>query len=281
MRTHPCPLPARRPPRPLATVAAAAVALLAAPAAVSPRAFAEQQPANAAARPAQPAAAAAADRNDDDDDRGEDLVKKAEIMNSPRWRRAIFELGEWLSAQEIYTPAQVREVKADFNRKVAKMSSHDIEYLLDDLDAKFKILDTPEARDARSWVGQYLAVMSDQRRAEALKDVPDVVGMTAGQLQAEIQKIEQKRASLQRQQAAFEQGRDQLVQQAQMARQQTAQAAAAAMSQAASYSPYRSGGGGGGGGGGGKPPFSDVGGSGMSITAGPMGAWVSMSVGGF
>jgi hypothetical protein len=160
------------------------------------------------------------------------------------------------------------------------MSSHDLEYLLDDLDAKFKILDTAEARDARSWVGQYLAMMSDQRRAAALKDVPDVVGMTAGQLQAEIQKIEQKRASLQRQQAAFEQGRDQLVQQAQMAREQTAQASAAAMSQAAaSYSPYRSGGGGGGGGG--KPPFSDVGGGGMSITAGPMGAWVSMSVGGF
>jgi hypothetical protein len=47
-----------------------------------------------------------------------------------------------------------------------------------------------------------------------------------------------------------------------------------------SYSPYRSGGGGGGGGGS-KPPFSDVGGSGMSITAGPFGAYVSMNLGGF
>jgi hypothetical protein len=210
----------------------------------------------------------------------EDAARKVEIMSGPRWRRAIFELGEWLSSQQIYSPQEVNRIKADFNRRVAGMSSYELEYLLDDLDAKFKILDTAEARDARSWVGQYLAMMSDQRRAAALKDVPDVVGMTAGQLQAEIQKIEQKRASLQRQQAAFEQGRDQLVQQAQMAREQTAQASAAAMSQAAaSYSPYRSGGGGGGGGG--KPPFSDVGGGGMSITAGPMGAWVSMSVGGF
>jgi len=261
-----------------------AVALLAGVAAVSPLALGqqtaqqkpEQKPVAASAGLAQSSSATAVDV--DDDDRGEDLVKKAEIMNSPRWRRAIFELGEWLSSQEIYTSAQVRGIKADFNRKVAKMSSHDLEYLLDDLDAKFKILDTPEARDARSWVGQYLAVMSDQRRAEALKDVPDVVGMTAGQLQMEIQKIEQKRASLQRQQAAFEQGRDQLVQQAQMARQQTAQASAAAMSQAAaSYSPYRSSGGGAGG----KPPFSDVGGSGMSIGVGPMGAWIGINVGGF
>jgi hypothetical protein len=275
MRTHSLPTRARRLPwtaasqaglRAGAALAAVVVVVLVGLAALSPQAVAQQKPGNTPAGPAQPPTATAADP-DDDDDRGEDLVRKAEIMNSPRWRRAIFELGEWLSSQEIYTPAQVREIKADFNRKVAKMSSHDLEYLL-------------EARDARSWVGQYLAMMSDQRRAAALKDVPDVVGMSAGQLQSEIQKIEQKRASLQRQQAAFEQGRDQLVQQAQMAREQTAQASAAAMSQAAaSYSPYRSGGGGGGGGG--KPPFSDVGGGGMSITAGPMGAWVSMSVGGF
>ena len=214
------------------------------------------------------------------DDGESDLEKKVAIMNSPRWRRAIFELGEWLSAQAIYTPAQVRNIKADFNHKVEKMSPHDLEYLLDDLDAKFKVLDTPEAQDARSWVAQYLSVMSDQRRAEALKDVPNVVTMTAGQLQLEIQKIEQKRGELQQQQAAFDEGRQQLVQRAQDARQQTAAASAAAMSQTGgvSYSPYRSGGGGGGGG---KPPFSDVHGSGMSITAGPFGAYVSMNVGGF
>ena len=182
------------------------------------------------------------------DDGESDLEQKVAIMNSPRWRRAIFELGEWLSAQAIYTPTQVRNIKADFNHKVEKMSPHDLEYLLDDLDAKFKVLDTPEAQDARSWVAQYLSVMSDQRRAEALKDVPNVVTMTAGQLQQEIQKIEQKRGMLQQQQAAFDEGRQQLVQQAQDARQQTAAASAAAMSRTSnvSYSPYRGGGGGGG-----------------------------------
>ncbi len=226
--------------------------------------------------PQEPKAAA----NDDGGDGDSDLEKKVAIMNSSRWRRAIFELGEWLSAQAIYTPTQVRNIKADFNLKVEKMSSHDLEYLLDDLDAKFKVLDTPEAQDARSWVAQYLSVMSDQKRAEALKDVPNVVTMTAGQLQLEIQKIEQKRGTLQQQQAAFDEGRQQLVQRAQDARQQTATASAAAMSRTggASYSPYRSGGGGGGGG---KPPFSDVQGSGMTITSGPFGASVSMNVGGF
>lgn len=212
----------------------------------------------------------------------DDLARKAEIMSGQRWRRAIFELGEWLSSQQIYTPQEVNRIKADFNRRVAGMSSYDLEYLLDDLDAKFKVLESPEARDAKAWLGQYLAAMSDRRRAEALRDVPDVVTMSAARLQQEIDRIEQTRTSLQQRQQAFDQGRAALVQRADDNRQQTAAAAAAAMAQAgssASFSPYRSGGGGGGGAG--KPPFSDVKGSGMSVSAGPWGAYVNFSVGAF
>jgi len=210
-----------------------------------------------------------------------DLARKAEIMSGPRWRRAIFELGEWLSSQQIYTPQEVNRIKADFNRRVAGMSSYELEYLLDDLDAKFKVMETPEARDAKAWLGQYLAVMSDQRRAEALRDIPDVVTMSASQLQQEINRIEQKRVSLQQRQQAFDQTRDMRVQLAEDSRRQTAAAAAAAAAQtraSASFSPYS---GGGGGGAGGKPPFSDVKGSGMNVGAGPFGAYVSFSVGAF
>lgn len=230
--------------------------------------------ATAAEPAAQPAPAAAADAADPGD-----IARKAEIMNSERWRRAIFELGEWLAAQQIYTPDEVRRIKSNFNRRVAGMSSYELDYLLDDLDAKFKVLETPEARDAKAWLGQYLSAMSDQRRAEALRDVPDVVTMTSGQLQQEINRIEQKRVSLQQRQQAFDQGRQQLVDQAAAARQATAAAsnAAAARMQSGgvSMSPYRSNQGGG------QPPFADAKGSGMSVGVGPFGAYVNFNVGNF
>jgi hypothetical protein len=224
---------------------------------------------------------AASDTKKEEPGSAGDLARKAEIMSGPRWRRAIFELGEWLSSQQIYTPQEVNRIKADFNRRVSSMSSYELEYLLDDLDAKFKVMETPEARDAKAWLGQYLAVMSDQRRAEALRDIPDVVTMSASQLQQEINRIEQKRTSLQQRQQAFDQTRDMRVQLAEDNRRQTASAAAAAMAQtrsSASFSPYS---GGGGGGAGGKPPFSDVKGSGMNVGVGPFGAYVSFSVGAF
>jgi len=233
-----------------------------------------QQPAAAPAKAPAAAAAPAAAKDDDDGD----LARKAEIMNSPRWRRVIFELGEWLSSQQIYAPQEVHNIKADFNKRVAVMSSYELEYLLEDLDSKFKILETPEAKDARQWVGQYLSVMSDTKRAEVLKDVPDVVKMSSAQLQQEIDKIEQKKAGLQQRQAAFDSSRQQLVERAQAARQATAaasNAAAAQMQSGVSYSPYR------GSQGGGKPPFADVKGSGMSVGVGPFGAYMSMNVGNF
>ena len=228
----------------------------------------------AAAKPTSATPATPATGEDDGD-----LARKMEIMNSPRWRRAIFELGEWLSSQQIYTPQEVHNIKADFNKRVAGMSSYELDYLLEDLDAKFKILDTAEAKDARQWVGQYLSVMSDQKRAEALKDVPDVVRMSSSQLQQEIDKIEQQRSTLQQQQAAFNESRQQLVDRAQSARQQTAAASAAAAAQmqsGSSFSPYR-----GQSQGGGKLPFSDAKGSGMSVGVGPFGAYVNMNIGSF
>ncbi|RLS50762.1 MAG: hypothetical protein DWH87_01475, partial [Planctomycetota bacterium] len=102
-------------------------------------------------RAADPPAAATTEQ----DDAQESMAAKAEILQSSRWRRAIFELGEWLSVQKIYPPREVQRIKADFNTKVMKMSPQELEYLLDDLEAKFKIIEAPEAQEARAWVGQY------------------------------------------------------------------------------------------------------------------------------
>ena len=228
----------------------------------------------AAQQPATKPGPASAEKADGPED---DLAKKAAILRSPRWRRAVFELGEWLDSQQIYPPKQVLKIKSDFNHRVARMSSYDLEYLLEDLESKFKVMDTPEAKDARAWVGQYLSAMSDRKREEVLKDLPDVVNMSSGQLAQEIQKIETKRQSLQQQQAAFDQSRQVLAEMARENRQLTAQAAAAAEARASSgqsFSPYSSQGGG-------KPPFSDSHGSGMSIGVGPWGAYVGFSLGSF
>ena len=187
-----------------------------------------------------------------DDDDG-DLARKADIMHGPHWQRAIAELGGWLATQTVYSPAEVRGIKSQFNARVAAMSSYELEYLLDSIAAKLEVLDTPEGRDAKAWLGEYLAAMSDARRAEELRRIPNLLDLNAAQLWQEIQRIDRLRGTLQERQQAVEARQGVLAERAAAGRQATAaasQAAAARLRSAPAHSPYRQGGG--------SPPFSDV-----------------------
>jgi hypothetical protein len=200
-----------------------------------------------------------------------DLARKADIMHGPQWQRAVAELGDWLSTQTVYTPAEVQRIKVRFNERVAGMSSYELEYLIDSIDGKMRLLETPQARDAKAWLGEYLSAMSDARRAAELRTVPDLLDMNAAQLWEEIQRIDRKRAGLQQRQQGVAARQESLAESARANRQASAQAAAATAARlraAPTHSPYRPQGG--------SPPFSDVPPRRMSIGVGPMGAFISM-----
>jgi hypothetical protein len=204
-------------------------------------------------------------------DDGCDLVRKADIMHGPQWQRAVAELGGWLATQTVYTPAEVRRIKVRFNEQVAAMSSYEIEYLLDSVEQKMRLLDTPQGRDAKAWLGEYLSAMSDARRARELRAVPNLLDMDAAQLWQEIQRIDRKRAALQQRQQGVVARQNALADLASANRQATAEAARAAANRirsAPAHSPYRQGGG--------SPPFSDVQPRRLSIGVGPMGAFIGM-----
>ena len=200
-----------------------------------------------------------------------ELARKADILHSPRWQRAITELGSWLTTQSVYTPAEVQRIKVQFNARVEAMSSFELEYILDSISAKLQLLDTPEARDAKAWLGEYLSAMSDARRAQALRSVPHILDMSAAQLWQEIQRIDSKRAVLQQRQQGVEARQSAMADRAAAGRQATSSAsreAAARMRAAPAHSPYRTGGG--------SPPFSDVPPRRSSIGVGPMGAFITL-----
>lgn len=200
-----------------------------------------------------------------------DLVRKADIMRGSQWQRAVAELSGWLATQRVYTPTEVRRIKVRFNEQVAAMSSYELEYLLDSVDQKMRLLDTPEARDAKAWLGEYLSAMSDTRRAQELRTVPNLLDMNAAQLWEEIQRINGKRASLQQRQQGVVARQGALAGRAVANRQSSAEASRAATARlrsAPAHSPYRRGGG--------SAPFSDVQPRRMSIGVGPLGAFIGM-----
>lgn len=169
----------------------------------------------------------------------DEIAAKRAILESPRWQRMMFEFKQWLSVQKIYNDQQVVDLKRNFNQHVAEASPSELQFILDDMEAKFQIIDSQPAQDARAWMAHYLSIVTQKKRDELLKDVPNIATMTAAQLQQEVMRIERKKAAAARNQAAFDQVRQAQVD-AQLKQNQQAQQAYIQQQNLAATSAYTS-----------------------------------------
>ncbi|MCE9629528.1 MAG: hypothetical protein K8S94_02245 [Planctomycetia bacterium] len=207
----------------------------------------------------------------------EERSRKVTLFASDRWRRAVFELDEWLAVQPVYTPAQVAAIRNDFAARVAAMSSYELDYLLDTLEFKLKVLDTPEAIEAREWLGRYLSVMADRKRAAVLADLPNVVDMSSGEMIEALRELEARRSAVEKR------ARDTLRSRREFAAFQERSRRADERLRASlrrirrgdvSFSPYR-------GQPVGDPPFADAQDSPTVIGVGPWGTFIGTAIGAF
>jgi hypothetical protein len=142
-----------------------------------------------------------------------DAAKKAQILASERWKKVTQEFQEWLSAQVVYTPQQVERMKAKLASQVQQMSAAELQQLLDQWDAKLKVLLSPDAAEVREWLGQYLSVIADGYRPTFLKKlgITDVSKLTAAQIEEELDHIRAERLAFQQQQTFFNTSREAMI----------------------------------------------------------------------
>ncbi len=169
----------------------------------------------------------------------EDEAARAKILEGASWRCAMFEVNEWLMNQRVYTREQVDEMREEFRERVAEMEADELALVLADLETKLHIIDSQEAREARAWMAEYVSVMSDRKRAEVLRDLPNLAQMTSAQLHQEVLRIIKKRANLDQRQLAFRRSQAQQVA-SQGQRNQFAPQIPARARAATTFSPYRS-----------------------------------------
>jgi len=156
----------------------------------------------------------------------DDSVERQKLLNSPRWRQARYALHEWLSVQQIYSPQEVSKLLADLEHKAHTLPIDQLQDWLEDMEEKMTILMSPQAQEARAWLGQFLSVQAKYSPEEIQKMMPDVLRMSAAQVEERLQQFEQERAGTRQAQAAFDRNRQQEVEAQRRANAQ-AQAAAA------------------------------------------------------
>lgn len=129
------------------------------------------------------------------------------IMESDRWRIAERHLNEWLSVQKLYSSEEVSAVKEELAARVAKMSPPELETFLHDMEDRLAVLTSPEADEARLWLGQFMSVARNPEEQLGMSR-PDVMNMTAGQIRRELQRLQQVRDSRLQAQTAFNRTRE-------------------------------------------------------------------------
>jgi hypothetical protein len=88
------------------------------------------------------------------------------------------------------------------------MTADQLESFLLDMEAKLKVLMSPEMVQTRSWLKQYYTPQAQQKMAKRF-GVQDPVHMTPSQLTEALQRFEDERRSRNQAQAAFNQSRQQ------------------------------------------------------------------------
>ncbi len=168
----------------------------------------------------------------------DDARGRAAVLDSPEWRRAMFEVNEWFRTQQVYTPAQVEDVRIAFQQRIANSSAAELKLILADMQTKLALMDSPQAREARAWMAEYVAVMSNSKREQVLSQFPALATLTSQQLHDALVQIQSKRTRIDDKQAAFGQRQAGKV----AARSQSLAASQRAANRprpAASHSPYR------------------------------------------
>lgn len=133
---------------------------------------------------------------------------RGELLRSPSWRESLHGMDEWLSAQTIYSPEEVAQLKADQQQRLAGMTTEELEDFHRDLDAKLSIVSSPEWQETMEWVSNTLSAATPSYARRLDLHYPDVAHMTAAQLQRALTKLERRRWSEHQESLAFDRLRE-------------------------------------------------------------------------
>jgi hypothetical protein len=125
-----------------------------------------------------------------------------------RWRETLSSFDEWAIIQRLYTKPQIAEMRAKILEKIADLPPEDSERFRDEVNTKLEVMMSGEARDARKWLNDTLAVASDKYAQKVRANLPDVVKESPSQLQADLDAFASRQTSAKQYQQGMEKTRE-------------------------------------------------------------------------
>jgi len=140
------------------------------------------------------------------------LTASTNAPANPMWAHVMQQFDEWAAVQQIYTPDQVRQWRAQILSKASSLPAADGQRFAQDLNAKLQVMLGAEARDARKWLAETLAVASEAYAKQIKAGLPDPQTMSAAQIQARLDNFEGREANVKQYEAGLQKTRQMQVQ---------------------------------------------------------------------
>ncbi|HEY1601954.1 MAG TPA: hypothetical protein VGG64_20295 [Pirellulales bacterium] len=190
-------------------------ALLASPANVaaqagSAKSRATRVPAAAKPKPGKPVQTAPAGKVDPSQ-AAEFSAAREEILHSEDWQQMIAQFHKWLDTQKMYDASQVKQIKARLEVGIKRMTAIQLQRFLAGMHEKLDTLSGQRAIDAEAYLTETLSVASPVYARKIRQQLPDVLSMTAAQVDQKLASFAVKQQSSAQLQKSFNAARQQQI----------------------------------------------------------------------
>jgi hypothetical protein len=146
----------------------------------------------------------------------DDKAAREQILNSDKWKQTISQFVQWLDAQTMYDPQEVKQTKSRLEVGIGRMTAAQLQWFENDLEEKLQVLNSAEAQEATAYLAQTLAVASPAYARKLRQKLPDLLTTTAAQVNQQLAAFATKRQSTIQMQQTFADARQQQIAQNQV-----------------------------------------------------------------
>jgi hypothetical protein len=140
-----------------------------------------------------------------------DTAAREQILNSDKWKQTNAKFIEWLDTQSLYDAEEVKQIKSRLAVGIGRMTAAQLQWFQNDMEEKLQVLNSEQAQQASVYLAQTFAVASPAYARKLRQKLPDLLTMTAAQVNQQLAVFAAKRQSTIQMQQTFEDAKQQQI----------------------------------------------------------------------
>jgi hypothetical protein len=140
-----------------------------------------------------------------------ELAARDQVLQSEEWRETLERFNAWLAKQSLYDAEQVARTRLRLEVGIKRMSAAQLQRFMAEMHSKLEVLENQHAIDAQEYLSETLSVASPAYARKVRQQLPDVLSMSAGQIDQKLASITAKRAATTKMQQTFINSRQRMI----------------------------------------------------------------------